>query len=144
MSFLLMKLAVAALAFALTSSIALADIQAPPASDQGPTRKLGRGIGNIAFGSSELLESMASVNYFEGNSAAFSYGLVRGIGRTLARMGYGVYEVLLFPFPTQKGTYYPPYRSNIPWINSGFDEFPPELGFETRYQYNRSYQKTPW
>jgi putative exosortase-associated protein (TIGR04073 family) len=137
-----MKFALAALAFALTSSIALADIQATPASDQGPTRKLGRGIGNIAFGSSEILDSISSVNYFEGNSAAFSYGLVRGIGRTLARMGYGVYEVLLFPFPTQKGTYFPPYRSNIPWINSGYDEFPPELGFETRYQYNRDYQRT--
>jgi len=54
-----------------------------------------------------------------------------------------VYEVALFPFPTQKGTYYPPYRSDIPWINSGYQEFPPELGFDTRYNYVRDYQRDP-
>ena len=139
-----MKSAFALLASLLITSVAMADIQAPPASDQGPTRKLGRGISNIAFGSSEIVDSIFSVNYAEGNSAAFGYGLVRGVGRTFARLGYGIYEVLLFPFPTQRGTYYPPYRSNIPWINSGYDEFPPELGFETRYSYNRLYQATPW
>lgn len=117
----------------------LADIQAPPASDYGATRKLGRGIGNIAFGITELPFQMTLVNDLEGNSAAFSYGFVRGAGRFLARMGFGIYEVALFPFPTHNGTYYPPYRSDIPWINSGYSEFPPELGFETRYDYGRIY-----
>ena len=128
----------------VVSGTALADIQAPPSSDFGPTRKLGRGVSNILFGPAELLDSMASVNYQEGNSAAFGYGLVRGIGRSFARLGYGLYEVVLFPFPTQKGTYKPPYKSNIPWINSGYAEFPPELGFETRYDYARDSQRTPW
>lgn len=132
------------LATVLVASIASADIQQPPASDYGPTRKLGRGISNIAFGSTELLDSIAAVNYDEGNSAAWSYGLVRGIGRTFARLGYGIYEVALFPCPTHKGTYYPPYKSDIPWINSGYQEFPPELGFDTRYNYVRDYQRTPW
>lgn len=116
---------------------AFADIQAPPASDYGPTRKLGRGLGNIAFGITEIPYQWAVVNDMEGNAAAFSYGLVRGTGRVLARLGYGIYEVALFPFPTQKGGYTPPYRSDIPWINSGYSEFPPELGFETRYDYVR-------
>lgn len=138
-----MKFLLASLTSLLFASVALADIQQPPAADQGPTRKLGRGIGNIAFGSTEIINSMTEVNYAEGNSAAWSYGLVRGIGRTLARLGYGVYEVLLFPFPTQKGGYYPPYRSDIPWIKSGYQEFPPELGFDTRYQYTRDYQRSP-
>lgn len=138
-----MKIFLASLAFLMIASIASADIQQPPAADQGPTRKLGRGLGNIAFGSTEIITSMTEVNYAEGNSAAWSYGLVRGIGRTLARLGYGIYEVLLFPFPTQKGGYYPPYRSDIPWIKSGYQEFPPELGFETRYQYTRDYQRSP-
>jgi putative exosortase-associated protein (TIGR04073 family) len=128
------------LAFAATAH---ADIQAPPASDYGPTRKLGRGIGNIAFGITEIPDNLAAINYSEGNSAAWSYGLVRGIGRTFARLGYGVYEVVLFPFPTQRGTYRPPYRSDIPWINSGYQEFPPELGFDTRYDYSRTYQREP-
>jgi putative exosortase-associated protein (TIGR04073 family) len=138
-----MKLLLASVIGLLTASFALADIQQPPAADQGPTRKLGRGLGNIAFGSTEIINSMTEVNYADGNSAAWSYGLVRGVGRTLARLGYGIYEVLLFPFPTQKGGYYPPYRSDIPWIKSGYQEFPPELGFDTRYQYTRDYQRSP-
>lgn len=128
--------------FSLAAS-AFADIQAPPASDQGPTRKLGRGISNTAFGVTEIIDSITSVNYAEGNSAAWGYGVVRGVGRFFARLGYGVYEIALFPFPTHKGTYYPPYRSDIPWINSGYAEFPPELGFETKYSYVREYQRSP-
>jgi len=127
---------------ALTTAL-YADIQAPPASDYGPTRKLGRGLSNIAFGVTEIPDNLAAVNYAEGNSAAWSYGLVRGVGRFFARLGYGIYEVALFPFPTQKGTYYPPYRSDIPWINSGYQEFPPELGFSTNYNYVRDYQRDP-
>ena len=126
-----------------TSSVVLADIQAPPQSNQGPTRKLGRGLGNILYGSTEIFDSMSDVNYAEGNSAAWSYGLVRGVGRCFARLGYGIYEVVLFPFPTKNGTYYPAYRSDIPWINSGYQEFPPELGFDTRYNYCRTYQRDP-
>ena len=118
-------------------SSVFADIQAPPASDYGATRKLSRGLGNIAFGITELPFQMSLINDLEGNSAAFSYGVVRGAGRVLSRLGFGIYEVALFPFPTHNGTYYPPYRSDIPWINSGYSEFPPELGFETRYDYSR-------
>lgn len=129
-----------AVAFA---AVTYADIQAPPASDQGPTRKLGRGLGNIAFGVTEIPDQFSAVNYDEGNSAAWSYGIVRGVGRFFARLGYGLYEVALFPFPTYKGTYYPPYKSDIPWINSGYQEFPPELGFNTRYDYVRDYQRDP-
>ncbi len=135
-AFLLAALAVATTAFA--------DIQQPPASDYGPTRKLGRGLGNIAFGITELPDSIFSVNYSEGNSAAWSYGLVRGVGRSFARLGYGIYEVATFPLPTVRGSYRPPYRSDIPWINSGYQEFPPELGFDTRYGYVRDYQRSPW
>jgi putative exosortase-associated protein (TIGR04073 family) len=121
-----------------------ADIQAPPQSDQGPTRKLGRGIGNMLYGSTEIFESMSDVNYAEGNSAAFSYGLVRGLGRTFARLGYGVFETVTFPFPTNHGTYKPPYNNNIQWLNSGYSEFPPEVGFETKYDYSRQYSSQSW
>lgn len=135
--------AVALLTLTCLAGAAFADIQAPPASDQGPTRKLGRGISNIAFGVTEIPDQIFSINSQEGNAAAWSYGLVRGVGRFFARLGYGVYEVALFPFPTQKGTYYPPYRSDIPWINSGYDEFPPELGWNTKYDYVRDYGRDP-
>jgi len=127
-----------------SAPLAFADIQAPPASDQGPTRKLGRGLGNMLYGSTEIIESMSDVNSAEGNSAAFSYGLVRGLGRTFARLGYGIFETVTFPFPTQHGTYQPPYNNNIQWLNSGYSEFPPEVGFETKYDYSRQYSSQSW
>src|SRR4029453_3790288 len=129
MDFLMIKAVVSLLAAAAVTATGLADIQPPPASDYGPTRKLGRGLGNVFWGSAGLFDSMAAVNYAEGNSAAWSYGIVRGIGRSFARLGYGIYEMVTCPFPTVKGSYRPPYRSDIPWINSGYQEFPPELGF---------------
>lgn len=121
------------------SAAAFADIQDPPMNDQGPTRKLGRGIANIAAGVTEIPASICEINEREGNAAAFSYGVVKGVGRFFARFGFGVYEVATFPFPTSQGSYKPPYRSNIPWIHGGYDEFPPELGFQTRYRYTRTY-----
>jgi putative exosortase-associated protein (TIGR04073 family) len=140
----MMKAAASLFAAAAVAATALADIQQPPGSDYGPTRKLGRGLGNVLFGPTELLDSMTAVNYEEGNSAAWSYGVVRGIGRSFARLGYGIYEIVTFPIPTARGSYRPPYRSDIPWIRSGYQEFPPELGFETRYNYVREYQRDPW
>ena len=123
----------------LVTATALADIHDPPMNDQGPTRKLGRGIANIAFGVTEIPTVMSEMNEREGNSALWSYGAVRGIGRFFARLGYGIYEVTTFPFPTTRSSYRPPYKSNIPWIHGGYEEFPPELGFHTRYRYVRAY-----
>ena len=112
-------------------------------NDHGPSRKLARGIANIAFGAVEIPFELILMNESEGNVTSMSYGGVRGVGRFLARLGYGVYEVVTFPFPTQRGTYFPPYKSNIPWVHGGFEEFPPELGFETRYDYSRHYSVVP-
>lgn len=122
----------------LLATTAFADIQDPPINDQGPTRKLSRGIANILFGVGELVQQPTLMNEREGNNAAFSYGIVRGVGRFASRLGFGVYDVLTFPFPTTRGSYKQPYKSNVPWINGGMDEFPPELGWETRYHYVRA------
>ena len=138
-----MKVLLPVIGLLLAVSLASAYIQQPPSSEWGPTRKLGRGLGNIAFGLTELPTSMMSVNYFEGNSAAFSYGIVRGVGRVFARLGYGLYDTFLFPVPDYKGTYAPPYKSNVQLIWSGYSEFPPELLFETRYPYVREDQQDP-
>lgn len=139
-----MKAAATLLVLVAIASAAYADIQQPPSAEYGPTRKLGRGISNVAFGLSEIPDSIFAVNYSDGNSAAFGYGLVRGIGRSFARLGYGIYEIATFPAPTTRGTFQPPYPNMVPWIKSGYQEFPPELGFETRYNYTRDYQRTPW
>ncbi|MBA3832312.1 MAG: exosortase system-associated protein, TIGR04073 family [Chthoniobacterales bacterium] len=123
-------------AFAAT---ALADIQDPPAADYGPTRKLGRGVSNIFFGLTEIPVTIGKINSEEGNSAAASYGVLRGTGRAFARFGVGFYEALLWPIPVYKGSYNPVLRSDIPWIHRGYSEFPPELGNESKYPYVRDY-----
>ncbi len=119
------------------STAALADIQDPPGNDWGPTRKISRGIANIMFCFNEVPHTIATINEREGNEAAASYGVVKAFGRMFFRFGAGIYDVTTWPIPTKKGTYRPPYRSNIPWIHSGYTEFPPELGFETKHRYVR-------
>lgn len=120
------------------ATTAFADIQDPPMNDQGPTRKLSRAISNLAFGLTELPSSIALVNDREGNAAAATYGVVKGLTRTAFRVGAGVYELFTFPFPTYRSSYRPPYKSDVPWIHGGYEEFPPELGWQTRRQYVRS------
>ena len=127
-----------AFVFGLATSV-FADIQDPPSSDYGPTRKLGRGLSNLLFGVAELPATIARVNEREGNSAAAGYGVVRGLGRSYMRVQTGLFEFLTFPFPANRHTYYPLLRSDIPYIQAGYQEFPPELGNESKYPYARIY-----
>lgn len=121
------------------AAAAFADIQDPPINDFGPTRKLGRALANLSPRSlTEIPTSIAQINDREGNAAATTYGVVKGVGRVFFRWGMGFYELVTFPFPTYKGSYRVPYRSQIPWIHGGYDEFPPELGFKTKYTYVRT------
>lgn len=121
------------------AAAAFADIQDPPINDYGPTRKLGRALSNLSFNSlTEIPVTLCQINDREGNAAASSYGMVKGVGRVFFRWGMGFYELVTFPFPTYKGSYRVPYRSTIPWIHGGYEEFPPELGFQTKYRYVRT------
>jgi len=133
------SLLLSAIAVMSLSAIALADIHDPPMNDYGPTRKLGRGLANVLFGWAEVPEAIAEVNERDGNAAAVTYGVVRGFGRFFFRFGSGVYEVSTHPFPTYRASYRPPYKLQTPWIHGGYEEFPPELGFESRYRYIRTY-----
>ena len=138
-----MKILLCSLLF-ITAAACYGDIQDPPANDYGPTRKLSRAIANLcpmtAF--TEVPNTIAEINNREGNSSAFTYGVVQGLGKFFARMGFGWYEFVTFPFPTYKGSYRPFYRDNIPWVHGGFEEFPPELGFKTKYDYDQ--ENTAW
>ena len=118
---------------------ALADIHDPPMNDQGPTRKLGRGLANVAFSATELVINPTEITEREGSAAGWSYGVVKGVGRFFFRIGMGVYDIATHPFPTYKGSYRAPYKADPPWIHGGFEEFPPELGFESRFDYVRTY-----
>ena len=117
----------------------LGDIQDPPANDYGPTRKLGRGISNFFIAPAEVFVTVTTVNTYDGNSAAAGYGVVRGVGRSGARHIAGLIEMLTFPFPIWRDSYYPMLPPDIPNIHAGYSEFPPELGNESKYPYVRDY-----
>src|SRR6266404_1272370 len=127
----------AAFALAIAGS-SFADIQDPPSNDYGPTRKLGRGLSNFFLAPAEIFVTVAKINTDEGNAAAAGYGVVRGVGRSAARHFAGLVEIFTFPSP-HNGTYYPLLPCDIPWIHAGYQEFPPELGNESKYSYVRDY-----
>ncbi len=60
-------------------------------------------------------------------------------GAVVMRIEAGVFEIMTFAIPVVHGTYYPMLPSNIPWIHAGYQEFPPELGNESKYPYVRHY-----
>lgn len=123
---------------------AFADIQAPPGSRYTSTRKLGRAVGNILYGISEIPEQIARKTHADGRKAGWSYGLVDGTRRAFKRVGYGFYELVTFHCPTYHGTFKPPYTrcgtDDRIEMNprDGLSEFPPELGFETHFRHSRS------
>ncbi|MCF7734605.1 MAG: exosortase system-associated protein, TIGR04073 family [Akkermansiaceae bacterium] len=137
------KLAVIATAFVALAGVAAADIQAPPGSTYTSSRKLGRAISNILYGFIEIPEQIVRKSDDHGRKAGWSYGAVDGTNRALRRLGYGFYELFTFTCPTYRGTFKPPYErcgeDNRVQMNpsDGLSEFPPELGFETYYNYSR-------
>jgi putative exosortase-associated protein (TIGR04073 family) len=81
--------------------------------------KLGRGIADVAFSSSELLDSQYGMIETEGNTVAFCKGLcVQGTSRMAMDIGQGLFEIVTSPFPTQNFHSYrsqklPPYDSMV-------------------------------
>lgn len=116
-----------------------ADIQDPPSNDYGPTRKLGRGLSNFFLAPAEIPATVCKVAKDEGDNAAAGYGVVRGVGRAATRNIAGLIEILLFPFPAWRESYYPLLPSDTRYIHAGYSEFPPELGNESKYPYVRDY-----
>jgi putative exosortase-associated protein (TIGR04073 family) len=115
------------------------DIQDPPSNDYGPTRKLGRGLSNLFFAPAEVFVTVTTINTYDGNAAAAGYGVVRGVGRSAARHVAGFLEILTFPFPAWRESSYPMLPPDNPYIHAGYSEFPPELGWESKYPYVRDY-----
>jgi putative exosortase-associated protein (TIGR04073 family) len=132
------KLIIISLMLGLAGTV-LGDIQDPPANDYGPTRKLGRGLSNFFIAPAEVFVTVTTINTYDGNSAAAGYGVVRGVGRSGARHIAGLIEMLTFPFPIWRDSYYPMLPPEIPYIHAGYSEFPPELGNESKYPYVRDY-----
>ena len=106
-----------ALLIAATSLTVRADISMPVRDSFYD--KMGRGIADVAFSSSELLDSQYGMIETEGNTVAFCKGfLVQGISRMVMDMGHGIFEITTAPFPTQPCDSYrtnklPPYDSMV-------------------------------
>ena len=132
-----MKTLLSFLFLAVFSVAAFADIQEPPVSLNNPVRKFGRGLSNVVLGISEIPYTLCINNEINGNNSFFA-GYSKAIWRSAYRTGKGAWEVAMFPIPVYKGSYRSPYRSDVLYGTTGFSEFPPELGFETRYRYCRT------
>lgn len=119
-------------------SSAAADIQAPPGDSYTPVRKLSRGLSNIFLGWTELPASFIRLNERQSQSSEIVfYGLLNGLERTGARLGYGIYEVINFHTPLYKGSYRAPYTSTEYDAVNGYEEFPPQIGYISTIEYTR-------
>lgn len=120
-------------------SFAYADIQAPPKAQWNWSRKLSRGIANIAYGWAEFPTHWQKVERIDGANAAASSMVVEGTTRTAVRLGYGVFEILTFPAPVYKQGYRPPYYVKDRFDTwHGYQEFPPQVGFMSQARYSRT------
>jgi putative exosortase-associated protein (TIGR04073 family) len=64
-------------------------------------RKFGRGLSNTfeIFRGGEFRRTTEQTALLQGPDAAYTTGFVRGVNRTLARTGIGIYEVVTAPLP---------------------------------------------
>ena len=98
----------------------------------GPEQKMGRGFANMTevIRGNEFQRSVEQSATFDGPDVGFSTGFARGVNRTLARTGVGIYEVVTAPFPpygpvwtdylSPKPLYPDSYRPRK-WADSMFD-----------------------
>jgi putative exosortase-associated protein (TIGR04073 family) len=86
--------------------------------------KLGRGLADICFSSSEMLDSQYGMIDTEGTGKAFCKGFIaQGVSRMIMDIGQGVVEVATSPFPTRFGS----YRSMkmAPYDSMVVNDYPP-------------------
>jgi len=64
-------------------------------------KKFGRGMSNMGeiFRGGEFRRTMEQSALFDGPDVAYSTGFLRGLNRTFARTGLGIWEVITAPIP---------------------------------------------
>ena len=86
--------------FTLLAAVAVTSLVATGCA--GPEQKFSRGLSNsteiLRLG--ELRRSMEQTFLLDGPGAASTTGFVKGMNKTLARTGLGLYEVVTFPIPS--------------------------------------------
>lgn len=67
----------------------------------GPESKLGRGLSNMTEFArlGEIRRSMEQTAAWDGSEIVPTTGFLRGLNRSFARTGVGIYEVVTFPIP---------------------------------------------
>ena len=87
--------------FLFLSAIALSFLITGCAHVENTEHKFGRGLNNafdIVRGG-EFRRTMEQTALHDGPDAAYSTGFIRGINRTFARTGIGIYEMITAPLP---------------------------------------------
>ncbi len=81
--------------------LALVAIAAFASGCANTERKFGRGMSNMmeVVRLGEMRRSVEQTGLWDGYDAAFTTGFIRGLNRTLARTGVGIYEVVTAPLP---------------------------------------------
>ena len=112
----------------LASAVVLAIISSGCAStDRGFAfeQKFGRGIRNVTelLRAGEIRRSMEQTAMLDGPDVAYSTGFIRGLNKTLARTGVGIYEMVTAPFPP-----YDPVFTDYMTVNPVYpDSYKPHL-----------------
>lgn len=93
----------------ISSTVATLAIAVFATGCAGPEEKLGRGISNATEFArmGEIRRSMEQTALWEGTDKAYTTGFIRGMNRSLARTGVGLYEIITFPFPTYDPIFLP-------------------------------------
>jgi putative exosortase-associated protein (TIGR04073 family) len=81
----------------------------------GPEKKFGRGVNNLyePIRLAEMRRSIEQTSYESPGTANYATGVIRGLNRTLARTGVGIYEIITSPFPSYDPVF-TDYLSPIP------------------------------
>jgi len=69
---------------------------------QDPIHKAGRGLVNVLTGWIEIPKQVHLGSQEENPVTGLTFGLVKGVGLTVLRMGVGLYEAVTFPLPYPK------------------------------------------
>ncbi len=87
--------------------------------------KLGRGMSNMGeiVRLGEMRRSIEQTALFDQPGAHYATGFIRGLDKTLAREGIGVYEVVTAPFPP----YGPVFTDYLPPNPAYPDNYKPDM-----------------
>ena len=68
----------------------------------GPEKKLGRGFNNLfeIVRGGDMRRTVEQSALFESPDMAYTTGFFRGLNRSMARTGIGLYEIVTFPIPS--------------------------------------------